>query len=64
MKTFGYIRVSAQDQNEDRQLIAMENLKIPKNQIFIDKQSGKDFNRPEYKKMLRKLRPSDVGYMY
>ena len=63
MKTFGYIRVSAQDQNEDRQLMAMEKLNIPKNQIFIDKQSGKDFNRPEYKKMLRRLRPCDLLYI-
>ena len=63
MKTFGYIRVSAQDQNENRQLIAIAKLGIPLKNIFIDKQSGKDFNRPEYKKMLRRLRPGDLLYV-
>lgn len=48
-RVFGYVRVSARDQNIDRQMIVMEKLKIPKNNLFIDKLSGKDFNRPSYK---------------
>ena len=48
MSTYGYIRVSSKDQNEDRQLIAMHELEIPDSNIYIDKQSGKDFNRPAY----------------
>lgn len=46
---YGYVRVSSRDQNEDRQLIAMKELSIPDKNIFMDKQSGKDFNRPQYK---------------
>ena len=63
MKKFAYIRVSSLDQNEDRQLIAMEELKIPADNIFIDKQSGKDFNRPAYKRLTDKLRPGDLLYI-
>ena len=48
---YGYIRVSTRDQNEDRQLIALRELKIPEKNIFMDKQSGKDFNRPQYKRL-------------
>ena len=48
---FGYIRVSSRDQNEDRQLIALKELAIPEKNIFIDKQSGKDFKRPQYRKI-------------
>ena len=51
---YGYIRVSTRDQNEDRQLIALRELKIPEKNIFMDKQSGKDFNRPQYKRLVRK----------
>lgn len=54
---YGYVRVSSKDQNVERQLAVMKDLKIPKQNIFIDRQSGKDFNRPLYKKLLRKLRP-------
>ncbi len=50
---YGYIRVSTRDQNEDRQLIALRELKIPEKNIFMDKQSGKDFNRPQYKRLVR-----------
>lgn len=57
-KIYGYARVSSRDQNEHRQLIALKNFGI--DQIFIDKQSGKDFNRPQYKKLIRKLKPNDV----
>lgn len=53
--TYGYIRVSSRDQNEDRQLDAMKTLVKPGN-IYMDKQSGKDFNRPQYKKLVRRLK--------
>ena len=58
--TYGYIRVSSKDQNEDRQLIAQKELNIPDENIYIDKQSGKDFDRPQYQKLLRKLKPGDT----
>ncbi len=61
--TYGYIRVSTRDQNEDRQLIAMRELAVPEENIFTDKQSGKDFNRPQYKRLVRKLRPDDLLYI-
>ena len=61
--TFGYVRVSSQDQNEDRQLIALREKLVDPKQIFIDKQSGKDFERPQYKKMLKKLKPGDLLYV-
>lgn len=60
---YGYIRVSSRDQNEDRQLIAMQELSIPPTHVYIDKQSGKDFNRPKYKLLLRKLRRDDLLYI-
>ncbi|MCL2433019.1 MAG: recombinase family protein [Clostridia bacterium] len=63
MKTYGYVRVSSKDQNEDRQIIAMAEHGILKPQIFMDKFSGKDFERPQYKALLRKLRPGDVLYV-
>ena len=63
MKTYGYIRVSAADQNEDRQLIAMKGLEIPQSQIFIDKQSGKDFQRPAYQRLMKKLHGGDLLYV-
>ena len=59
MTTYGYIRVSSRDQNEDRQLIAMHNYGIDDKHIILDKQSGKDFNRPGYQKLLRRLHPGD-----
>ena len=55
MKTYGYIRVSATDQNEDRQIIAMENVQVPRRNVYMDKISGKVFDRPMYKKMVRRL---------
>jgi len=58
--TYGYIRVSTRDQNEDRQMIAMRKLSIPEKNIFLDKQSGKDFERPQYKKLVKKLKPNDL----
>ena len=51
----GYMRVSTQEQNEDRQRLALIRMGVPEQQIYMDKQSGKDFERPQYKKMLRKL---------
>lgn len=63
MQSYGYIRVSSTDQNEDRQLISMNEMAISRSNIFIDKQSGKDFNRPNYKKLLRKLKPGDILYI-
>ncbi len=63
MKKYGYIRVSAKDQKTDRQLIAMAEQEIPKENLFIDKQSGKDFNRPAYKRMLKKLKAGDKLYI-
>lgn len=62
-KTYGYIRVSTHDQNEDRQRIAMKEAAVPAKHIYMDKQSGKDFNRPSYQKLLRKLREGDVLYI-
>ncbi len=60
---YGYIRVSTREQNEDRQLIALQGLKIPENHIFLDKQSGKDFDRPQYKKLVRKMKKDDLLYI-
>ena len=60
---FGYIRVSSRDQNEDRQLIALKELAIPEKNIFIDKQSGKDFERPRYKKLIKRLKKDDLLYI-
>ncbi len=57
---YGYVWVSTYDQNEERQLIAMKELSIPKKNIFMDKQSGKDFERPQYKKLVKKLKPDDL----
>ena len=62
-KTYGYIRVSSRDQNEDRQLIALADAGVPGENIFLDKQSGKDFNRPRYQSMLRKLKKDDLLYI-
>jgi len=58
--TYGYVRVSSCDQNEARQMIAMDERGVDRKHIYMDKQSGKDFNRPEYQRLLRKLRPGDV----
>lgn len=58
--TYGYIRVSTKDQNEDRQIIAMKQFGVEDRFIYIDRQSGKDFNRPAYKRMIRKLRKGDT----
>ena len=57
---YGYIRVSSMDQNEDRQRLAMRGRGIPEKNIFMDKQSGKDFDRPQYRKLVKKLKPGDL----
>lgn len=57
---YAYIRVSSQEQNEDRQLVAMREQNVPEDNIFIDKQSGKDFERPNYKKLFEKLYSGDL----
>ncbi len=63
IKTYGYARVSSKEQCEDRQLVALKQVGLSDNQIFVDKQSGKDFNRPQYKKLVRKLKPNDLLYI-
>jgi DNA invertase Pin-like site-specific DNA recombinase len=60
MATYGYVRVSSADQNEDRQRAAMKALRIPQKRIFADKQSGKDFDRPAYKALLKQLKRGDL----
>ena len=63
MNIYGYIRVSSKDQNEDRQRIALTEAGVLERNIFGDKQSGKDFNRPQYKKLLKKLKKDDLLYI-
>ena len=61
---YSYVRVSSRDQNEARQLLALKTIGIPEKNIYIDKQSGKDFERPEYRKLLKKLRRDDLLYIH
>lgn len=63
MATYGYVRVSSREQNEDRQLDALREMEIAKRNIFIDKQSGKDFERPQYKRLVRKVKREDLIYI-
>lgn len=60
---YGYARVSSRDQNEERQILALLEMGVPEQNIYVDKQSGKDFNRPQYKKMLRRVKPDDLIYI-
>lgn len=60
---YGYVRVSTREQNEDRQIIAMSEAKVPQKNIYMDKQSGKDFDRPMYKSLLKKLKREDLLYV-
>lgn len=60
---YGYVRVSSVDQNEDRQLLVMNENNIPERNVYVDKQSGKDFERPQYKKMVKKLKRGDMLYV-
>ena len=60
---YGYVRVSSIDQNEGRQLIVMDENNVPSKNVYIDKQSGKDFERPQYKKLIKKLKQGDLLYI-
>lgn len=63
IKAYGYIRVSTKEQNEVRQVIALREVGVSEKNIYMDKQSGKDFNRPQYKKLLRKMKKDDLLYI-
>mgnify|MGYP001072711221 CR=1 FL=1 len=63
MNIYGYIRVSSRDQNEDRQLLSLKRIGVLEKNIYLDKQSGRDFNRPQYRKMVRKLKKDDLLYI-
>lgn len=58
--TYGYVRVSTREQNEDRQLIALKDYKVLESNIYVDKLSGRDFNRSQYQKLMKKIRPGDL----
>lgn len=60
---YGYIRVSTKEQNEDRQVMALKGLSIKEENLFVDKQSGKDFHRPQYERMVRQLKKDDLLYV-
>ena len=62
-ENYGYVRVSTREQNEERQLIALQKAGVSFRKIYVDKQSGRDFQRPQYQKMLRKLKKEDVLYI-
>lgn len=59
-KTYGYVRVSTKEQNEERQMIAMREFGVPDSAVYMDKQSGKDFERPNYKRLMRRIKTGDV----
>ena len=63
MSIYGYARVSTREQNEERQMIALREALVPEENIFMDKQSGKDFDRPEYRRMVRRLKRDDLLYV-
>lgn len=63
MSSYAYVRVSTQEQNEDRQMAALNDLEIEEENIYVDKQSGRDFNRPKYLQMMKRLKPDDVLYV-
>ena len=60
---YGYIRVSTREQNEDRQRLALHALRVPEENIFMDKQSGKDFDRPQYRRLVRRVKKDDLLYV-
>lgn len=60
---YGYIRVSTREQNEDRQVLALKSLAIPEKNLFLDKQSGKDFTRHQYRKLVRKLKKTTCSML-
>lgn len=59
-KIYGYVRVSTKEQCEDRQLLALKEFPVAESNIFMDKLNGKDFNRPKYRSLIRKLKPGDI----
>ena len=61
--TYGYVRVSTKEQNEDRQMIAMREMGVPEKNIYMDKQSGKDFERPQYRRLIRRMKKDDLLYI-
>ena len=61
--SYGYVRVSSIDQNEDRQMIEMQKIGVSETNIFMDKQSGKNFDRPAYKRLIRKMKEGDLLYI-
>ena len=63
-KIYGYIRVSSKDQNEERQMIALRHMGLEKKNIYIDRQQGKDFERPQYKRLMKKLKAGDLLYIH
>lgn len=63
MRVYGYVRVSSFDQNEERQMIELRNKNVSENNIYKDKQSGKDFDRPQYKRLVKKLKKGDLLYI-
>ena len=63
MKIYGYARVSSAEQNEQRQIIALKNASVPKENIFTDKQSGMNFERPNYKRLMSKIKTGDLLYV-
>ena len=60
---YGYVRVSTKEQKEDRQLLALGEAEVPRQNIFMDKQSGKDFERPMYRQLLKKLKQDDLLFV-
>ncbi len=60
---YGYARISSKDQNEDRQIISLREMEVPMKNIFVDRQSGKDFDRPQYQKLIRKLNSESVLFV-
>lgn len=62
-RIYGYVRVSSTDQNEERQMVALAEVGVPEKNVFMDKQSGKSFDRPQYKKMVKKLKTGDLLYV-
>ena len=63
IQEWAYVRVSSKEQNEERQIMAMHEKGVKDDHIFVDKQSGKDFNRPQYKKLVRKMKEGDLLYV-
>lgn len=62
-RIYGYVRVSTREQNEERQMIALREIGVPKENIYLDKQSGKDFERPQYKRLIRKIKKDELLYI-